>query len=95
MIIQLLQTSFCYLGSNSVIGKLSMKKFHCNTMLVLALALEPIGVTVNMCVSCNTACIWESLSTCVRKRYKQRQPTNFIIFGNVITLDSILLNKIK
>ena len=67
----------------SVIGKLSL--------LVPELALEPIGVTVNICekkrnktktVPCDAACLWEP-SQHVQENIKQKRPTKFTILMNI------------
>ena len=64
-----------------------MGGFGCNTMHFTALALEPMGVTVNIC---NAACLWESLSACTRKCNKTKM-TNKINNSNDSTGSDLIL----
>ena len=52
-----------------------------------ASALEPMGVTVNIC---NAACLWKSLSACARKRNKTKM-TNKIHHFNEYSIASDLI----
>ena len=83
MIIPLLQTF--YLGSNSVVRKLSLQHYVGPSISTGALStcVRKRGNTKT--VPCNAAYLWESVSACVRKRNKSKTTNQIHNFNEYST----------
>ena len=56
-------------------------------MPITALALEPMGVTIDIC---NAACLWESVSACARKCNKIKMSNKIHNFNECSTASDLI-----